>query len=175
MNILKHTCLINYFSMRWLEEEMSRITGKNDQMLKENLLLRQVLGEQGQKINELVRREEERSRKSESVKSEPVETTKKTAFWRPGIEETPAPVKHAAVLSPEEQLAKMRLAFMPESTPVQSSYNPHLALEASQRLQASPYFPLGSSLSTPYSGGLSNEHLLLAQRLRHNQILATEQ
>jgi hypothetical protein len=114
--------------MRWLEEEMSRITGKNDQMLKENLLLRQVLGEQGQKINELVRREEERTRKSESVKTEPVETPKKTAFWRPGIEETPAPAK-PAVLSAEEQLAKMRLAFMPESSSTQSTYNPHLALE----------------------------------------------
>jgi len=141
--------------MRWLEEEMSRITGKNDQMLKENLLLRQVLGEQGQKINELVRREEERTRKSESVKTEPVETPKKTAFWRPGIEDTPAPAK-PAVLSAEEQLAKMRLAFMPESNSTQSTYNPHLALEASQRLQSSPYFPLGASLSTPYSGGLSN-------------------
>ena len=114
--------------MRWLEEEMSRITGKNDQMLKENLLLRQVLGEQGQKINELVRREEERTRKSESVKTEPVETPKKTAFWRPGIEDTPAPAK-PAVLSAEEQLAKMRLAFMPESNSTQSTFNPHLALE----------------------------------------------
>lgn len=115
--------------MRWLEEEMSRITGKNDQMLKENLLLRQVLGEQGQKINELVRREEERSRKSESVKVEKSETPKKASFWRPGIEEPAAPVKAAPVLSAEEQLAKMRLAFMPEPAAAQPTYNPHLALE----------------------------------------------
>ena len=119
--------------MRWLEEEMTRITGKNDQMLKENLLLRQVLGEQGQKINELVRREEERmNRKSESVKVEKCETPKKPAFWRPGIDETPAPAK-TPVLSAEEQLAKMRLAFLPESSASQAAsipaYNPHLSLE----------------------------------------------
>lgn len=48
--------------MRWLEEEVTRITSKNDQMLKENLLLRQVLSEQGGKINELLRRDEERRR-----------------------------------------------------------------------------------------------------------------
>merc|ERR1712228_113466 len=70
--------------MRWLEEEVTRITGKNDQMLKENLLLRQVLGEQGQKINELLRREEERQRRNDkdtesetrvSVKTERKEET----------------------------------------------------------------------------------------------------
>ena len=62
--------------MRWLEEEVTRITGKNDQMMKENLLLRHVLEEQAGKINELVRRNEKREAalktSSSDVKSEPV-------------------------------------------------------------------------------------------------------
>ena len=79
--------------MRWLEEEVTRITGKNDQVMKENLLLRHVLEEQSAKINELVRRDEERRKKktetSETIKTEPVEDVKpkKKGFWRPGVED----------------------------------------------------------------------------------------
>jgi|ERR1719461_411885 len=81
--------------MRWLEEEVTRITGKNDQVMKENLLLRHVLEEQSAKINELVRRDDERRKKktdtAETVKTEPVETTetkpKKKGLWRPGVED----------------------------------------------------------------------------------------
>ena len=78
--------------MRWLEEEVTRITGKNDQMMKENLLLRHVLEEQAGKINELVRRDENRRNKKlkDEVKTEPVETeikkSKKTV-WRPGFDD----------------------------------------------------------------------------------------
>ena len=79
--------------MRWLEEEVTRITGKNDQVMKENLLLRHVLEEQSAKINELVRRDEERRKKktetSETIKTEPVEDVKpkKKGLWRPGVED----------------------------------------------------------------------------------------
>ena len=78
--------------MRWLEEEVTRITGKNDQMMKENLLLRHVLEEQAGKINELVRRDENRRNKKlkEEVKTEPVEEIKKSskkAVWRPGFDD----------------------------------------------------------------------------------------
>jgi len=116
--------------MRWLEEEVTRITGKNDQMLKENLLLRQVLGEQGQKINELLRREEERQRRSEkdetesrvSVKTErkeenPVEedeepAPKKPALWRPGLD-TPSKPKRSTT---DDHLSKMRLNIIQDHT-----------------------------------------------------------
>jgi len=78
--------------MRWLEEEVTRITGKNDQMMKENLLLRHVLEEQAGKINELVRRDENRRNKKlkDEVKTEPVEEIKKSskkAVWRPGFDD----------------------------------------------------------------------------------------
>jgi len=78
--------------MRWLEEEVTRITGKNDQMMKENLLLRHVLEEQAGKINELVRRDENRRNKKlkEEVKTEPVEEIQKKskkAVWRPGFDD----------------------------------------------------------------------------------------
>ena len=75
--------------MRWLEEEVTRITGKNDQMMKENLLLRHVLEEQAGKINELLRREEERAKKAEQnqIKAEPESSPKKKkALWRPGLD-----------------------------------------------------------------------------------------
>ena len=84
--------LILILRMRWLEEEVTRITGKNDQMMKENLLLRHVLEEQAGKINELVRRDENRRNKKlkEEVKTEPVEEIQKKskkAVWRPGFDD----------------------------------------------------------------------------------------
>jgi len=122
--------------MRWLEEEVTRITGKNDQMMKENLLLRHVLEEQAGKINELVRRNEKREAALKSdVKSEPAievvapakattaKAPKKAAIWRPGVEEeTPVKAEPAVAAAPtvaevtRENLVQMRLQ-MPTATP----------------------------------------------------------
>ena len=122
--------------MRWLEEEVTRITGKNDQMMKENLLLRHVLEEQAGKINELVRRNEKREAalksdvKSEPavevvapVKATPAKAPKKAAIWRPGVEEeTPVKAEPAVAAAPSvtevtrENLVQMRLQ-MPTATP----------------------------------------------------------
>ena len=120
--------------MRWLEEEVTRITGKNDQVMKENLLLRHVLEEQSVKINELVRRSDERQKKKtesvEIVKSEPAEEPKPkkkvTSFWRPGVEDekdetatvvsaTTSGVGTTATTTPES-LVQMRLN-LPVATP----------------------------------------------------------
>jgi hypothetical protein len=124
--------MYSIFRMRWLEEEVTRITGKNDQMLKENLLLRQVLGEQGQKINELLRREEERQRRNDkdtetetrvSVKTERKEETpaeeddepapKKPALWRPGLDTPSTKPKRSTT---DDHLSKMRLNIIQDHT-----------------------------------------------------------
>jgi len=121
--------------MRWLEEEVTRITGKNDQMMKENLLLRHVLEEQAGKINELVRRDENRRNKKlkEEVKTEPVEEIKrssKKAVWRPGFDDdkddtativSSAPTVSAvsAVTSPSNDL-QLRLNMPTIPTPTQT-------------------------------------------------------
>jgi len=179
--------------MRWLEEEVTRITGKNDQMLKENLLLRQVLGEQGQKIQELLRREEERERRRNekesdkesrvSVKTERKDDgeppAKKLALWRPGLDTTPTKPKRSPA---DDHLSKMRLNIIqdhtlptsiPSSTP--SPYN--LGFDQSRmNVPQMPYFPLGTNaLSHNFPVGLTNDSLLLAQRIRQSQVICGEQ
>lgn len=197
--------------MRWLEEEVTRITGKNDQMLKENLLLRQVLGEQGQKIQELLRREEERSRRADekeareesriSIKTEQEEeappTPKKPALWRPGLDLEPTPKKTRPPVadrpivtgSTDDHLSKMRLNILGDhvSNPISASSSSSfsgIGYEQSPRISvpSMPYFPLGTSglgssgLSHSFQpGSLSNDSLLLAQRLRQSQVLTGEQ
>ena len=123
--------------MRWLEEEVTRITGKNDNMLKENLLLRQVLGEQGQKIQELLRRDEERTERKRkmdaeadsrvSVKVENVEEAppapKKQAFWRPGMESESKPTKTS-----QDHLSKMRMNLISDHISTPTLQNPYSGL-----------------------------------------------
>jgi hypothetical protein len=156
--------------MRWLEEEVTRITGKNDQMLKENLLLRQVLGDQGQKINELLRREEERQRRSDkdtdsesrvSVKTElkdetpaeEPETPKKPALWRPGLD-TPTKPKRSTT---DDHLSKMRLNIIQDHTlptTTSSSYSGIGFDQSRLTVPSMPYFPLGTSaLSHNFQAG----------------------
>lgn len=117
--------------MRWLEEEVTRITGKNDQMLKENLLLRQVLGEQGQKIQELLRREEEREQRRKNkendkesrvcVKTEHKDDTsseppaKKPALWRPGLDTSSSKPSMKRSIT-DDHLSKMRLNIIQDHT-----------------------------------------------------------
>jgi hypothetical protein len=191
--------------MRWLEEEVTRITGKNDQMLKENLLLRQVLGEQGQKIQELLRRDEERQRQRSdkddkdsrvSVKMEQKEdggesAPKKPALWRPGLDTSSsssakqAAKRAAAATTTDDHLSKMRLNIMQEhampsslSTSSSTSYPNGLGFDQSRlTVPSMPYFPLGTSaLSHNFqTGSLPNDSLLLAQRLRQSQMISGEQ
>ena len=106
--------------MRWLEEEVTRITGKNDQMLKENLLLRQVLNEQGQKIQELIRAKQDAIQERMNIKTEKEEAEPpKKALWRPGID-TPSKPKRTTT---DDHLTKMRLNIMNEHS-VSSQMNP---------------------------------------------------
>ena len=148
--------------MRWLEEEVTRITGKNDQMLKENLLLRQVLGEQGQKIQELLRRDEERQRQRSdkddndsrvSVKLEQKEESgesapKKPALWRPGLDSSSSSSakqvakRAAAVTTTDDHLSKMRLNIIQEH-----------AMPSS----------LSTSSSTSYTNGLGFDQVMQAR------------
>lgn len=182
--------------MRWLEEEVTRITGKNDQMLKENLLLRQVLGEQGQKIQELLRRDEERQRRSDSdasdkesrvsVKTERKDDSgeppaKKPALWRPGLD-TPTKPKRSTT---DDHISKMRLNIIQDHTlpsSISSSNTPsaYSGLGFDQprlAVPSMPYFPLGAStLSHNFQpGSLTNDSLLLAQRIRQSQVISGEQ
>jgi hypothetical protein len=187
--------------MRWLEEEVTRITGKNDQMLKENLLLRQVLGEQGQKINELLRRDEERQRRSDkadtesenssrvSIKREHKESEtasdeqpapKKPALWRPGLDTPSSTSTKPKPSTTDDHLSKMRLNIMQEHTLPSTSTPSYSGLGFDQSrltVPSMPYFPLGTSaLSTPFQpGSLTNDSLLLAQRIRQSQVISGEQ
>jgi len=144
--------------MRWLEEEVTRITGKNDQVMKENLLLRHVLEEQSVKINELVRRSDERQKKKtesvEIVKSEPAEEPKPkkkvTSFWRPGVEDekdetatvvsaTTSGVGTSATTTPES-LVQMRLN-LPVATPAAQAL-PYAAMLEQHSRAALPFYHL---------------------------------
>ena len=156
--------------MRWLEEEVTRITGKNDQMMKENLLLRHVLEEQAGKINELVRRNDKREAalktSSTDVKSEPVvevapvatpvvapksvqaAPAKKAAIWRPGVEEeTPAPVKSEPVTV---QAATTTAADIARENLVQMRLNLPIAQPA----------PTQAAASLPYAAMLEQVNIL---------------
>ena len=150
--------------MRWLEEEVTRITGKNDQMLKENLLLRQVLGEQGQKIQELLRREEERSRRADekeareesriSIKTEQEEEAppapKKPALWRPGLDLEPTPKKTRPPVadrpivtgSTDDHLSKMRLNILGDhvSNPISASSSSSFSGIGYEQVKIKRYF-----------------------------------
>jgi len=146
--------------MRWLEEEVTRITGKNDQVMKENLLLRHVLEEQSVKINELVRRDDERRKKktesADVVKSEPVEEPKPkkkaTSFWRPGVEdekdETATVVSAttsgvgttASATTTPESLVQMRLN-LPAATPAAQAL-PYAAMLEQHSRAALPFYNL---------------------------------
>ena len=156
--------LILSFRMRWLEEEVTRITGKNDQMLKENLLLRQVLGEQGQKIQELLRREEERSRRADekeareesriSIKTEKEEEAppapKKPALWRPGLDPEPTPKKTRPPVadrpivtgSTDDHLSKMRLNILGDhvSNPISASSSSSFSGIGYEQVKITRYF-----------------------------------
>jgi hypothetical protein len=159
--------------MRWLEEEVTRITGKNDQMMKENLLLRHVLEEQAGKINELVRRNEKREAalksdvKSEPavevvapVKATPAKAPKKAAIWRPGVEEeTPVKAEPAVAAAPSvaevtrENLVQMRLQ-MPTATPAAATL-PYAAMLEQHSRSALPFYNLA---------GLAHGYNSLAQQ-----------
>lgn len=183
--------------MRWLEEEVTRITGKNDQMLKENLLLRQVLGEQGQKIQELLRREEEREQRRKNkendkesrvcVKTEHKDDTsseppaKKPALWRPGLDTSSSKPSMKRSIT-DDHLSKMRLNIIQDHTlpSMPSTPSPYNGLQFDQSrmtVPSMPYFPLGTSgLSHQFqTGSLSQESLLLAQRIRQSQVISGEQ
>ena len=126
--------------MRWLEEEVTRITSKNDQVMKENLLLRHVLEEQSVKINELVRRDDERRKKktdtAENVKTEPVEEPKpkKKGLWRPGVEDDKEDTATVVSAAPSSGVGTSVSAPTPESL-VQMRLN----LPAASTTAAHPY------------------------------------
>lgn len=161
--------------MRWLEEEVTRITTKNDQMLKENLLLRQVLNEQGNKINELLRRDEERQDSKSRIndvkseikveKIESSEAPKSKGLWRPGIDsacdkkiENCQERSQITLPATEDHLARMRLNMLQNAENAaqavaaaqNSTNNPYSSLIEQSRMGLNlPYFPLSTLNTTP--------------------------